>query len=733
MTTTHGPHKSLMITALFMMLLLCFTGQYAQQRPTARPSAPPSLLPESIVDLLIEEVSGEISLDNERLLASFEHKRTADEYEKIFAESKIILQKLKEYGIRDCGIEEVPRSLLGSRTWNALSAELWMLEPEQKKLIDLDSVPACLAEQSQSDDVTAEVVYVGSGSTDDGYAGKDVKGKIVLATGRAYDVHNMAVAKRGAKGVLIAGASNSDFDPDEVGRDTLARNYDRTAPDAKPLTFGFMISARQCGELVKMLSDGVKVVVRARCQTNDYPFRNELVWALLKGSEKPDEELIFTAHLFEEKAYQGANDNASGSVSILETARVLQKLLSEGRLPPLKRSVRFLWVEEGAGTLGYLMKYPELQRRMFANINEDMVGENLHQHFSSLHLTQTPFSRPSYLNDVVADFFEYVGETNRDNIINRPVKFVKPILSPAGSRDPFYYHIDRYSGGSDHAVFLEGGIGIPAVQLGVWPDMWYHTNLDRPDKSDSTQLKRAGFIATASAVYLAGASKKEAVRLVGEVLARGLSRIAAEERRAYALLSDSGPGKLGETYKESRNIIHQGFLRERAAVKSVAFFARNDAAFSQHLERVTKGLAGHEAAALAQLSSQYEITAALAGVKAAVLEMTPDERRLDAVVPKRTKEMGGYFDTRAFLERLKGKETPAYKLARYEDFEIRNFIDDERSILEIRNAVSAEFKPIPLRDVENYIKALEAGGMVILETGARPRRGENPDARRMPG
>ena len=707
--------KRVLITAAFVLfLIMCSINPFAQQKEIRASTIPSPLLPEEIIDTLISEVSGEIQLNNERLLASFEHKRSVEEYEKVFYESTVIYEKLKEYGIQDCGIEEVPVALLSKKTWNAQNAELWMLEPEKKKLSDLDNIPACLAEQSQTSDVTAELVSVGSGSKEENYKGKDVKDKIVLATGRAYEVHNLAVGQRGAKGVLIASASNSDFDPDEVGRDTLARNFDPSAPDAKMPAFGFMISARMGGELGKLLADGTKVVLHAKCQTNYYPFRNEIVWALIKGSEKPQEELIFTAHLFEEKAYQGANDNASGSVSILETARVLQKLTSEGKIPPLRRSIRFLWVDEGAGTLGYLLKYPELQKRIFANINEDMVGENLLKHSSSFHLTQTPCSLPSYLNDVLANFFEYVGETNRDNIINRPAKFIKPILSPAGSRDPFYFHIDKFSGGSDHTIFLEGGIGIPAIQLGVWPDMWYHTNLDRPDKSDSTQLKRASFIATASAYCLASASKREAVQLVGEIVAKGFSRIGGEEKRAFASLSKSEPQKLAETYKETMNIIHQAFLRERATLNSVAFFAQDDVAFSAHLRDVCRNLSSQEASALATLASQYRVTAALAGIKATTPELIPEEQRLDALVPKRTKEMAGYFDNRAFLDRIKGKKTPEYKLGRYEDFEIRNFINDQRSILEIRNAVSAEFRPIPLVDVENYIRALEIGGMVTL-------------------
>jgi aminopeptidase YwaD len=687
----------------------------AQQNPPRPYGVPKPLLPAAVIDTLINEVSGEIPLNNERLLAPFEHKRSAEEYEKVFRESQIVYQKLREYGIKDCGIEEVPRALLSPMTWNAQSAELWMLEPERTKLIDLDDVPACLAEQSQTSDVTAELVYVGSGTGEECYQGKDVRGKIVLATGRAYSVHEMAVKKRGALGVVITWATNSDYDPDEVGRDTLARQFDPGAAGAVTPAFGFMVSARQGARLAALLADGRRVVLHAKCQTNYYPFRNEVVWALIRGSERPDEELILTAHLFEEKAYQGANDNISGSASILETARVLQKLVAEGAIPPLRRSVRFLWVDEDAGTLGYLMKYPELRKRIFANINQDMVGENLRLHGSSLHLVQTPFSRPSYLNDVLANFFEFVGETNRDNIVNRPIKFVKPILSLAGTRDPFAYHIDGFSGGSDHGIFLDGGIGIPAVQMGVWPDMWYHTNLDRPDKSDSTQLKRAAFIATASALFMAGASNAEALQLAGEVLSRGQGRIGLEERRAYALLSGGGRLTLAQDYKESRNILHQAFLREASALNSTTFFAKEDKSFVDHVAKMSKNLLKSEESALADLAAQYRMAASLLGVEAHEPTRTGEEKRLDALVPVRTKDMTGFFNGRDFLERLKGKTVPEYRLGRGEDFEVRNFIDGRRSILEIRDAVSAEFRPVPLVDVENYIKVLEIGGMVRLE------------------
>jgi len=708
--------KRFTIVCFCSLFLILFSFNPLAQQRGIRPSIiPKPLLPEELVDILINEVSGEIQLNNEKLLSAFNRNRTAEEYEQVFYESKCILQKLKEYGVEDAAIEVVPNRIPGSQYWDAESAELWMLEPNKKKLTCLEDVPSCLCEGSRTSDVTAELVYAGPGSSKKYYEGKEVKDKIVLVSGHPIDAHKIAVYQLGAKGVISFNSANPELDPDQVGWDAIVGHFERPEAEGEKPTFGFMVSARMAQKLRRMLEEGKKVVLHAKCKTTFYPTRNEIVWALIKGSEKPEEELIFTAHLYEGMAYQGANDNASGCVSILETARVINKLIKQGKIPRPKRSIRFLWGEEIDSTLGFIQKYPESVKKCFASINEDMVGEALTKHLASFHLMTTPYSLPSYLNDVLANFIEYVGETNRDNIINRPVKFVKPILSPTGSKDPFYYNIEKFYGFTDHMVFTDAGIGIPAVHLIAWPDIWYHTHKDRPDKSDSTQLKRVSVIDTAAAIYLANASKKEALQMVGETLSRGAERIAEQERRAFSLINKSESQKLVVAYKEAQNIVHQSYIREKKALKSTSFFAQDDIEFLAYLNKVCKNLIARERISLTDLANHYKRIAALHNAKPIIPQLTAEERRLDQLMPKRTKEMTGYFNYVTFPDKIKGKKLPEYQLEWFERYEIRNFIDSKRSILEIRNAVSSEFRPIPLKDVENYIKVLEIGGMVTIE------------------
>ena len=63
----------------------------------------------------------------------------------------------------------------------------------------------------------------------------------------------------------------------------------------------------------------------------------------------------------------------------------------------------------------------------------------------------------------------------------------------------------------------------------------------------------------------------------------------------------------------------------------------------------------------------------------------------------------------------------AYRLGRAE-FEVRNFIDGRRSLLDIRNAASAEYGPLPLQAVRDYIDLLKNMGFVEV-VPASSRRG----------
>jgi hypothetical protein len=180
-------------------------------------------------------------------------------------------------------------------------------------------------------------------------------------------------------------------------------------------------------------------------------------------------------------------------------------------------------------------------------------------------------------------------------------------------------------------------------------------------------------------------------------------------------MNKSTPENLVEIYKEAKNIVNQAYVREEKALKSTTFFAPDDAELSAYLNKANQSLLARKQLSLKNLEEHYKTVAVLREVKPITPQLTSEEKRLDQLVPKRTKEWVGYFNYVTFPKRIEGKELPEFKLVWLEQYELRNFIDNNRSILEIRNALSPEFRFLPLKDVENYIKVLEIGGMVTIE------------------
>jgi Zn-dependent M28 family amino/carboxypeptidase len=95
------------------------------------------------------------------------------------------------------------------------------------------------------------------------------------------------------------------------------------------------------------------------------------VIAEIKGTEKPDEVIVYTAHYDSVVFSHGMFDNATGSATILE-------LLRYYKANPPKRTVRFIWCgSEERGLLGskaYVAAHEEEMKKIVLCINVDMTG-----------------------------------------------------------------------------------------------------------------------------------------------------------------------------------------------------------------------------------------------------------------------------------------------------------------------------------------------------------------------
>jgi hypothetical protein len=444
-------------------------------------------------DLLHEALSGEVAKDHVIQITRSHRIQGARGYR---SGAEYVLEQLRGSGFTEAEgyIESFPSDgKIAYQTWQSPSGwdiewgELRMVEPYEERIAGYPEVAMSVITYSNPGDVTAELVWVGEGTSDDDYDGKDVTGKFVLATGYGGSVHRMAVLKYGAAAVVCF------LDDDRAKEYPDMLQYTGMWPRANELdqvTFGFNIANRQGERLRDMLLGGGRVVMRGTVKgTGLEPYFMDVVVARIEGSERPEEELVFSAHLDHPK--ESANDNASGSAALLDIAQTLRRLINSGRLSPPKRSLRFLWVPEWYGTMAYIDRHqevvgPALGGTWLANLNMDMVGEHLELIHSRLILTRTPASISSGVNDVVANMAQMVDGME--------------VRTARGSLSAMNYRVTPYAGGSDHMMFIDRKI--PGIMFSHSPDYTHHTSEDTPDKVDPVELERSEIIAAATILYL---------------------------------------------------------------------------------------------------------------------------------------------------------------------------------------------------------------------------------------
>src|SRR5207249_4974649 len=93
-----------------------------------------------------------------------------------------------------------------------------------------------------------------------------------------------------------------------------------------------------------------------------------------------------------------------------------------------------------------------------------------------------------------------------------------------------------FGGGSDHAVLVDPAQGVPCPMMIQWPDRFYHSSYDTPDRCDPASLALAARSAATYAAFLAAAGPREGAWLL-EAVRRGALR------RSLAALEQSDPAR----------------------------------------------------------------------------------------------------------------------------------------------------------------------------------------------
>ena len=683
---------------------------------------------------IINEVSGERAMHAVLEATPYARIRTKTELEKgPYRETEVMARLAREYGFSDVQIEtaDAPSAggMGGGSVWSPTQAELWLAAPKTEKLYDAFDVAVAVCSNSESGDVTAELVDVGIGDRPDHYAGKDVAGKIVLGNAPPNVLQRLAVFERGAVGVIGYSSSHGDQDIDQLGSSSVSAN----APAGKKPGFGWSISTRLGRELAKRLARGETLKVRSIIKAATYPARQEWVSARIPGDGSSTQAIVVTGHLFEGITKQGANDDMSGCAVSIEFGRALVRLIADGALPKPRRDIHFIWVPEISGSRAWLTKHPDVKARLIADLNFDMEAIGLARSGSYWTMVRTPDTLPSFVNDVAESFMRVVADINRERIHYRNTGYgpALPVWAPRGSRDPFYISVDRYYGASDHIVFI--GERIPAVMFITWPDLWYHTSEDAPDKLDSTEFKRVGVVGAASAATIAIADDEMALRIAAESLGNGTSRVGQAEKKGLAYLADlTDPAGFAQAYKEAGNAVQHQVSVEKETLRSAGVLMANAAGADKKLAPLVGSLGQRAKALQAEVTEFARLRAEQ--LKVPFAEPTPSEldlkaaRLLPEAVGAAQAALGPGMGQRGGQRGAQAPPDPERaalfaamrKIPGTMTGEIPPLVAQKKTVLEIRDFISGEFEPVPLADVIAYFEAAQKLGTIKLTEKPEP-------------
>ncbi len=694
-----------------------------------------TLLPAKTLAAIANEVSGAQALNHVIDIAGYERDRKPSEYgQGVPREAEVVAAIAREAGLS--GVEVLRPGGEPRLQWDGEDGALWIEGPAGPRLLTrYRDVAATLAPNSLSTDLVADLVFVGRGDREADYEGKDVKGKIVLGWGSLGGIHRLAATRYGAAGAISYGVSSGKpIDrPDQIVWGSIGAfpaDGEKTGL-SRTSWFGFNLSHRMGMQLIDLLDKG-PVRLRAQVRASQYPVQLPTVTATIPGDGSANaggkDEVVFVAHLFEGATKQGANDNTSGVAVQLEIARAWIALVKSGALPAPKRTVRFLWVPEISGSMAYLREHREEALRMLAAINMDMVGANQTLHKNSANLSYTPFSLPSFVNDVGAQFVEWVGDTNREKVHNRRIAyaFQNPMVDPRGSQDPFRFSVDKFYGATDNQPFVDYNPRIPTLSFDNWPDIAYHTSEDAPSVLDATQMKRMSFIGLAIAHVLATATPAEAPSIASLSAAFGQRRLGDYLSIAMMRLAEATTGEaLQAAYKDALASVRWSYWREVGQVRSAALLAAGDARMTERVSAIAEAMAAGEAVDRKRVEAAYLGRAAAIGAAPVLAPaLTPDEEAAARLVPT-MKPIDPAAPRFGGPGGRPGAQGPAPALTGYYASEARSLADGTRSILDIHGAIGAEFGPVPLERVVAFFRALEkAGSLTIAEKPSTPRKGK---------
>jgi aminopeptidase YwaD len=679
-------------------------------RPPGRPSpAIKTPLPQDLLTLFANEVSGQFAFNNLLRLAGAPWVRGVEELQGTMSETLLLRDLVRGYGIETVKVEKYPPANPNAMFDYPLESEFWVVEPEKRLVARIGADAALVSRGSKTADVTAELVYVGPMTPEEAKAMREAG---------SQDKYRGRLAL-----VWSAGAQERYLDPDQVLYSGVSFET------MKNLQVGLTLSWRQWSELLELVEANRKVVVRAMARVEKFPDRFEMVHAWIPGTETDGKGIIFTAHLYEGYLKRGANDNLGGVAVQLEILRAFDKLVKSGALPRPRRTIHFLWPNEISGTNEFIKRNPGFIEKLSVNINMDMVSEALRKNNAVFTMSECPGHLPSFFDGLAAAILNYVWRTNDIVYLNdsprgllRGQLFPNPMWEKNGSRDAFRFFIHKATGGSDHVCFVNPAVAVPGIEFFTWPDQWYHTDGDLPDKSDPTEMKRVAFIGATTGWTSAALADAWTADLAEAASQFGYRRLAERDLgRAMAHLDAATAETLEVEMGRALNIVRFAVKREIGALRSIEEIATGSPEAKAAVDDRVRQWELYGQSLKSQVAGYAAVRTAGGGGK------PPAAPKADKLRAKYAKVVP------AISTAAKGKEFSLGRFAPYQQYlkdhpdalkeialgagqnAVLNFTNGRNSIVDIRDDASAEIDAdLPLQAVARYLELLKEVGYITM-------------------
>jgi aminopeptidase YwaD len=486
---------------------------------SAAPGIPPSA--EKAYTVLASRVKGDTAMDVVRFM---------DQYWRIAgnpgfnASIDHIRERLTQAGV-ESRVDEFPN---GRRGWDYQVGTVSFVDTGEVLISrERDRVALCINSFSTSEGgVDALVVDVGAGANPSDYDGKDIKGSIVLGTAEAGRLWQQAVKARGAIGVISTSIAPyiRPSDPTKFTSPDQQEvfQWGSVPYDATARAFGFKASWRAGARVRERLKSG-PARLKVDVQSTFYDGPNRSLIVEIPGSSRSAERIVMVAHVQE----PGANDDGSGCGTLMALVVALHRAIESGALPAPGRTLTFIWADEVVGSRQWITSNPDRAANVQYMFAMDMTGEDVSKTGGSFLIEKQPdpsavWPRPSDPHTAWG-----ASEVKAASLKGSLLNDLHLAVCLRHARDTgWVVRTNPYEGGSDHTAF--GDAGIPSLLNWHFTDRYYHTNLDRPDKTSAAEMVNVGVAVATSAWFLASADEADALATVDIIAAAARSRLDLE-------------------------------------------------------------------------------------------------------------------------------------------------------------------------------------------------------------